>query len=144
MDLTIEFRKIRVDQQAFAPVKNEQDSDYDLFTCSDVMVKPGQTEPILTNIAIKFPSGWEGKIEEKSGLGLKGISVLGGVIDEGYRGEIIVIIHNLGKVSKLFKTGEKVAQLRLRPRSPNFVFKETSKEFEATERNTGGFGSTGA
>lgn len=141
---TINYKKIRPDEKTFAPIKREKDADYDLFCSSQILIRVGQIMPVNTNVAIEFPDGWEGKIEDKSGLALKrGLHVLGGVIDNGYTGEILILVSNLGKSDVLFNPGEKVAQLQLRRSSPHFCFVEVERELKQTERGNRGFGSSG-
>lgn len=138
------YRKVRPEDPAFAPTKREEDADYDLYVSSPVVIQPGETCGVHTNIAIEFPANFEGKVEDKSGLALKrSLHVLGGVIDNGYTGEIIVIIHNLGQRPTSFKTGEKVAQMKLRERTIHFTFQEVDRPLRGSERGDQGFGSQG-
>jgi dUTP pyrophosphatase len=141
----IPCKKVRENEPAYLPTRREGDADFDLYASSDVVIQPGQIIPVPTNLAIEFPAGWEGKIEEKSGLALKkGVHVLGGVIDNIYTGEIIVIIKNQGLSNISFKPGEKVAQLQFRQCSPTgWSFAFTEKELKVTERGDKGFGSQG-
>lgn len=140
----IPYKKVREEEPVFKPTKREKDADYDLYCSSPVVIPVGAVMPVNTNLSIQFPNEWEGKIEDKSGLAIKsGVHVLGGVIDNMYTGEIVIIVANLGKTPVSFAVGNKVAQLQLRPCSPHFSFEETSQSLKATERGDKGFGSQG-
>lgn len=140
--LQLRYKKLRFDEDMKLPTRRKEDADYDLYASVGTLVPAHETRPITTNIALEFPDGWEGKIEGKSGLALRGISVLGGVIDNSYTGEIIVIITNLGKKDFLFERGHKVAQLKLRQVSPWLEFVEV-QDLKNTVRGDKGFGSQG-
>jgi len=116
---------------------------YDLYSTEDYNLKPGERKLFKTNIAIAIPTGLYGRVAPRSGLAFKdGLDVLAGVIDEDYRGDVGVILINLGDKVKEIKVGDKIAQI---------IFENyTAAEFQdATElplsvRATGGFGSTDA
>ena len=99
---------------------------------------------VPTGLVIEIPKGYEGQIRPRSGLALKhGITILNspGTIDSDYRGEIGVILHNLGNETFLIEKGMRIAQIIISP-----VFKAEIKivcEINETGRNTSGFGSTG-
>lgn len=139
----IRYKKVRPNECVFTPVKRFEDSDYDLFASQKVTLYRGKATPAFTNIAIELPEGYEAKIESKSGLASQGIFAIGGVIDHGYHGEIVVIMTSNDRVLKDIYVGVKIAQLRIRQCSPHFVFVE--QDFQSTsERGDRGFGSTGA
>ncbi len=119
------------------------DAGMDLFSVENLSIKPGSIEAIKTGITVDLPEGSVGLIWDKSGLALKsGIKVMGGVIDSGYRGEIAVIITNLSNKEHQIKVGDKIAQMLIQKvEQPKIV--ETD-ELSKTERNRGGFGSTGS
>ena len=141
----IAYKKVRPNdnEPVFKPSKRAEDADYDICASIDTLCKAGATTPVSTNLAVEFPYGWEGKIETKSGLGKKGLTVLGGVIDSGYSGELVILTYNTGKDDHLFKAGMKVAQLKLRQASPHFEFVEVDRELKKSERMGNGFGSLG-
>jgi dUTP pyrophosphatase len=142
--MIVKYKKVRDGEPSFEPQKRDGDADFDLFSSSTVVIQPGNVLGIPTNIAIEFPEGFEGKIESKSGLALnKGITVLGGVIDNSYTGEIVIIVANLGKSNVSFMPGNKVAQLKFRECSPKISFEFTESNLKQTDRAGGGFGSTG-
>lgn len=82
-----------------------------------------------------------GEIKDRSSLALKGITTLGGVIDPSYRGEVVVILQNLGDQVYQIAAGDRIAQLVLVKVSTPTV--EVVDSLESTERGTDGFGSTG-
>jgi dUTP pyrophosphatase len=113
-------------------------------TDSDVEINPGARTAIPTGIAIALPDGFEAQIRPRSGLALKhGITMLNapGTIDSDYRGEIKVIVINLGEEPFRVTRGMKIAQMVV-ARHVQVEFVETD-ELPATSRAAGGFGSTG-
>jgi len=109
-----------------------------------VRVKPLQRVIIPTGIALEIPEGYEGQVRPRSGLALKkGLTVLNapGTIDADYRGEVKVILVNLGEEEVVIERGERIAQLVITPvvRAELIPVEELS----STERGEGGFGSTG-
>jgi len=105
---------------------------------------PGQRTLVPTGLALAIPEGYEGQVRPRSGLAAKhGVTVLNspGTIDADYRGELKVILINLGDAAFEIRRGERIAQLVVAPVSQvNFELRET---LDATERGAGGFGSTG-
>jgi len=123
---------------------HEGDSGMDLFANENTVIKPGERKLIATGIKIAMPSGLEAQVRPKSGLAVKnGITVLNtpGTIDSGYRGEIKVILANLGSEDFAVEKGKKIAQMVFA--KVEFPEIETVKELDETKRNEGGFGSTG-
>ena len=109
-----------------------------------IIINPGKTAMIPTGIAVAIPKNYEMQIRPRSGLAVnKGISVLNtpGTIDSDYRGEIKIILINLGKKSFDIKSGDRIAQIIVCPIS-KAKFKEV-KQLPKTTRGKGGFGSTG-
>ena len=111
----------------------------------EIEIKPGKSSIIPTGLAVSIPKNFEIQIRPRSGLAAKNqISVLNtpGTIDADYRGELKVILINLGKEKFKIEKGLRIAQMVLCP-----VIRASLKEvdiLEETERGTGGFGSTGA
>jgi dUTP pyrophosphatase len=116
---------------------------YDLASIEQITIKAGKNAKIKTGISIEMPEDIPiyGKLESRSSLASKQITVEGGVIDRDYRGEIIVILENRSGVDYEVKKGERVAQLILKLHA-TYTFKEKETELQATARK-GGFGSTG-
>lgn len=121
-----------------------KDSGADLFAAEKVIINPGETKLVHTGIAIALPDGYEAQVRSKSGLALKSeIFVLNspGTVDNAYRGEVGVILHNIGTKEKIFEIGDKIAQMVIVPvEQSDFVEVD---ELDETDRGQGGFGSTG-
>lgn len=120
------------------------DAGLDLFSVSELEIEPGMTALIKTGIKIELPTQTEAQIRPRSGLALKhGITVLNtpGTIDEGYRGEVGVILINHGKDVFKVEKGMKIAQMIVKP--VWYVEVEEVSNLSDTERAEGGFGSTG-
>jgi dUTP pyrophosphatase len=109
-----------------------------------VTLAPGARALVPTGLAIALPAGFEGQVRPRSGLALKhGLTVLNspGTIDADYRGEVSVILINLGSEPFVIRRGERIAQLIVAP----VVRAQLTLAVALTEtsRNAGGFGSTG-
>lgn len=105
---------------------------------------PGERKDVPTGIALALPAGWEGQVRPRSGLALRhGITILNtpGTIDADYRGEIRVILANLGSAPVTIARGERIAQLVIAPVSR--AEWQVVSELPPSGRGTGGFGSTG-
>jgi dUTP pyrophosphatase len=122
------------------------DLGFDLYALEDTFVPGSDMErsPVVkvrTGIAIEFPPGWGAFIKDRSSVALKKkLHVVGGVIDNGYRGEIIVLMSNLSSSPVQIKAGEKIAQLVPIPLS-YLEIHEVEEFAEETERGEKGFGS---
>lgn len=118
----------------------------DLYACisENVKIKPSERVVIPTGIAVELPENTAGMIYTRSGLGIKfGIHVTNGVgvIDEDYRGEIRVGLHNLSQETYIIKPHERVAQMVVTPVLYEEI--EVCDDLDETVRGDGGFGSTG-
>jgi dUTP pyrophosphatase len=110
----------------------------------DHVLPPGERMLVPTGLVLELPRGWEGQIRPRSGLAIRnGISLLNspGTIDSDYRGEVKVILANLGSDSFTISRGDRIAQLVVAPVSRVEVLE--AKEVSSTDRGSGGFGSTG-
>ena len=119
------------------------DAGYDLFSTEDVSLKPLQRKVVKTGIKLSIPSGFYGRIAPRSGLAVKnGIDILAGVIDSGYNGEIGVVLINTDKFESVsLPKSSRIAQLIFEKcEDVNF---ETVSSLDVSERDAGGFGSTG-
>lgn len=108
------------------------------------VLQPGERALIPTGIFMELPGGYEAQVRPRSGLALKhGVTVLNapGTVDADYRGEVGVILVNLGQTAFTVEDGERVAQLVVAPYS-RVEWTETH-ELNETDRGAGGFGSTG-
>lgn len=120
------------------------DAGMDLFAVTERIILPGESQLIPTGISIELPLQTEAQVRPRSGLALKHqITVLNtpGTIDEGYRGEVGVILINHGKVPFVVTPGMKIAQMVIQS-----VLRVEVLEVEQladTARGSGGFGSTG-
>lgn len=135
--------KVKLEPWAFAPERaHSTDAGLDLRTPLGVIIPAHESAIIDTGVSIELPHGTFGKLESKSGLNVKnGIVSLGGVIDEGYSGNIVCKLYNMtGKDIELPK-GAKIVQLIVQPCL--YVPVELVDEIKAGDRGTGGFGSTG-
>ena len=111
---------------------------------ADLTVKPGSRTVVPTGLAIALPGGYEAQIRPRSGLALKdGITVLNspGTIDADYRGEVGVILANLGDQPYVVRRGSRIAQLVVAPVA-RLTWNEVV-ELPSSDRGSGGFGSTG-
>lgn len=122
-------------------------SGFDLRAAVDepFRIESGHRMAVPTGITIAIPPGWEGQVRPRSGLALKnGVTVLNapGTIDSDYRGEIQVILVNLGESDFMIRRGDRIAQLVIAPISATATL-ETMDTLDTTERGDGGFGSTG-
>ena len=111
---------------------------------STVVIEPGARELVPTGLAIELPEGCEAQVRPRSGLALKhGITVLNspGPIDADYRGEIKVILINLGEEELTIRRGDRIAQMVIAP-VVQATWRETT-DLDVTTRGAGGFGSTG-
>ena len=117
----------------------------DLFAAEAATLAPaghaGSTQAIRTGLALELPSTHGALVEDRSGLALRGITTLAGVIDPGYRGELKIILTNLSPEPQLIAPGHRIAQLRIVERI-QATFEETDTLAE-TPRGDAGFGSTG-
>ena len=111
---------------------------------SSIIIEPGARELVPTGLAIELPGGYEAQVRPRSGLALKsGVTVLNspGTIDADYRGEISVILINLGAEPFEISRGDRIAQMVIAPVTHARLVETT--DIEATARGAGGFGSTG-
>ena len=122
----------------------EHAAGLDVCAAEELALEPGQRHAVATGFAIEIPHGYEVQVRPRSGLALKyGITCLNtpGTIDSDYRGEVKVILANLGGEAFEIRRGERIAQLVPAPvLQANFVEVEALAE---TARGAGGFGSTG-
>jgi dUTP pyrophosphatase len=120
----------------------------DLYSCltnegEKITIKPFEIKAIPTGIVLELPANFEAQIRPRSGFALKGITIPNspGTVDSDYRGELLVILQNLGKEDFIVEHAMRIAQVVISPVT-QFAFEETG-EISATERGSAGFGSTG-
>ena len=143
--MVIKFNKIN--QQAEIPkYETPQSAGMDIRACleSPMLIRPMERVLVPTGLAVELENGFEVQVRARSGLALKnGISLVNGIgtIDSDYRGEIGVILVNLGQEDFIINNGDRIAQLVIaRYEKPDII--EESKLSKST-RHAGGFGSTG-
>lgn len=120
-----------------------EDAGMDLCSVEEITLSPGEPRLVPTGLTIELPAGYEGQVRPRSGLALKhAISIPNapGTIDPGYRGEIRVILINLGNAPYTIHPGDRIAQL--------IVARYEAVEWlegglAASQRGSGGFGSSG-
>lgn len=122
---------------------HSSDAGWDLYSTASVTISPKQRKTISTGISLQIPSGFVGLIWPRSGLAVKqGVDVLAGVIDAGYRGEVKVCLYNTSDEIISIEIGDRIAQI-LFQEVPKFKLIEV-EELNETDRNSGGFGSSGS
>ena len=112
----------------------------------DLSIPPMGRAVIPTGLKIEIPEGFEGQVRPRSGLAAKhGVTVLNspGTIDPDYRGEVGVVLANLGAQAFAVKNGDRIAQLVIAPFVRASILEVETGELSVTARDGGGFGSTG-
>lgn len=143
MEQVVRFKKLTPDA-VLPSYAHPGDAGMDLTSIEEVELPPGEIRLVKTGLAMALPSGTEAQVRPRSGLAAKhGVTVANtpGTIDEGYRGEICVILVNLGKAPFRVEKGMRIAQMVIAPVLRAGVAEVT--ELSDTERGTGGFGSSG-
>lgn len=141
----------RLNEKAKLPTRgSEQAAGYDLYACfpedwgERLVIQPNETVKINTGLSMELPNGYFGAIFARSGLAVKQglrLSNSVAVIDEDYRGEWIIALHNDSDYEQRIYDGDRIAQLILLPYQ-TMNFQEVNSLSE-TDRGSGGFGSTG-
>ncbi len=144
--MTVQLRVKRLTPSATLPRRaHPGDAGLDLCAAVDLDIPPGATRLVGTGLSLELPPGTEAQVRPRSGLALKhSVTVLNapGTIDEGYRGEVSVILINHGPAVFTVKRGMRVAQLVVQPTLAVDV--TDSAVLSDTSRGQGGFGSTGS
>ena len=136
--------KVRRSPGSRLPVRaHPGDLGYDLSSLQQHYIKPGERKLIETGLVVEFPEGFGGVIQDRSSLAVKGLHVLAGVIDNGYHGEIKVLLYNLGSEPVEINAGERIAQLIPTPVVTWEITEDRNIDIGAG-RGTNGFGSTGS
>ena len=139
----VKFKVKKVRDEAVLPTyAHSGDAGMDLYSCADCCLEQGQRMLIPTGLSIHVPKGFVGLIWPRSGLAYKkGVDILAGVMDEGFRGEMGVVLLNTGYDDLVIKKGERIAQLLIQPIEICEV--EEVDDLEESSRGERGFGSTG-
>lgn len=142
MEIKIKLKKL--DVTVLLPTKQSKGAaGFDLSANETTVIKPGENKLVKTGFSLELPSGFEAQIRSRSGLALKNkVFVLNspGTIDEDYRGEVGVILMNLGTTDFTIKKGDRIAQMII-SEIPIVILEEAS-ELTTTTRGEEGFGST--
>lgn len=139
----MKIKILKIDPEVKVPnYANPGDAGMDFYSGESVVIKPNERRTIKTGVKMAIPGGYVGLFWDKSGLASKkGIKTMAGVIDSGYRGEVGIVLHNLGKEDFVVEKNMKIAQMLIQPiHSPEI---EEVKGLEDTERGEGGWGSSG-
>jgi dUTP pyrophosphatase len=145
MAVVMRFRRLR--EGALAPAyMTGGAAGMDLASAADgpLTLGPGERAAVPTGLAIEIPSGFEGQVRPRSGLARRhGVTVVNapGTIDSDYRGEVTVLLVNLGREPHTIAPGDRIAQLVIAPVTQ--VALEEVDDLTATSRGSGGFGHTG-
>lgn len=133
----------RLHKDAVLPTHaKKNDAAIDLSSCEELVLKAGEKNLVRTGISVAIPEGHAGFVWDRSGLAANNsIHSMAGVVDSGYRGEIKVVLINLGKEDFRIEKGMRIAQMAIQQVSSVDI--EEVKDLDATERGSGGFGSTG-
>lgn len=119
-----------------------EDAGMDLRSIERITLAPGVAQGVPTGIAIELPPGYEAQVRPRSGMALKhSVTVNFGTIDPGYRGEIRVVMFNLGKADYVIEPGDRIAQLVIAKYEA--VDWLEGEELGGSARGEGGFGSSG-
>lgn len=136
---------LRVDAALPLPAyARPDDAGLDLHAAEDVTLAPGTRALVATGVALAIPPGFAGLVLPRSGLALRhGVTILNtpGLIDAGYRGEVKVLLVNLGDVPVTLARGDRIAQLIVQ--RVERVALAPVADLPASARGAGGFGSTG-
>tara|TARA_Y100000310_G_C20687347_1_gene819947 strand:- start:955 stop:1494 length:540 start_codon:yes stop_codon:yes gene_type:complete len=161
----VEIRFNKIHPHAKPPAKQKAwDAGYDLHACETMSIGPMERKVIPIGLSIEIPSGYYGRIAPRSGLAAsKGIDVLGGVVDSGYRGEVKVVLINLNLPESLFdksksrhtydslfgskhrvdiSEGDRIAQLIIE-KCHHVTWLQQEETLHPSDRLSDGFGSTG-
>jgi dUTP pyrophosphatase len=130
----------RIRESAKMPTKAYHSAGYDLYPAMSGTIKPGEQVQIPLGFEAEFPGGYVAQIDDKSGIGNKGLSHMAGVIDSDYRGEWLIILRNFSDKDFIFTPEKSVAQvLFIQVESPIF---EWADKLGETFRGEGKFGSS--
>ena len=143
----MQYRKLRVmmdDDACYVPeYAHEGDAGLDLRAVEDVTVPPAFVTMVRTGLHVEIPDGCVGLVFPRSGLGSRGITLKNavGVVDSGYRGEVLAAIWNTTLEDFRISRGDRIVQMVVMPYCPCTV--EETFELSDSERGTDGYGSTG-
>jgi dUTP pyrophosphatase len=139
--MQIKVKKLRTD--AKLPTHGHPgDAGMDFYSIDEICILPGARVKIFTGISIEIPQGYVGLVWDKSSISfLKGIKTMGGVIDAGYRGEMLFCVYNIGEKEVVIEKGQKIAQVIIQKFEDCDIVENS--ELSDSIRGDQGFGSTG-
>ena len=140
------MRKLEAGARAPEVAHAGEDLGYDVFALEGAVLEPRTTVRVRTGIAVEARDPRTGEalgllVRDRSSMAARGVATTGGVIDAGYRGEILVLMTNLGAAAVELKAGEKIAQMIPVPVRTGAV--EVVETLEESSRAAKGFGSSG-
>ena len=141
--MTVSFKRL-IPEAVLPAYAHPGDAGMDLCSVESLVIPAGGRSLVRTGLKMALPAGYEAQVRPRSGLALKrGVTVLNtpGTIDEGYRGEIGVVLANFGDEDFRVETGDRIAQMVIAPVTRAEI--SETDELDATDRGEGGFGSTG-
>lgn len=141
----VELKISRLDKSIDMPFyAYEHDAAFDLRSSHDELIKTGEKKIIKTGIKMAIPEGFVGLIWDRSGLAAKhSLHCLAGVIDSGYRGEVGVVMINLGNEDFQIEKNTRIAQMLIQPIVNANIKEVDEQELDNSKRGEGGFGSSG-
>ncbi len=142
MELRLRVQKLR-DGARLPSYATPGAAGLDLHACLDepLDLAPGSVVLVPSGIAVAIPAGYVGLVRDRSGMARKGILTVAGVIDSDYRGEVMVAVHNAAPSIQRIEPRDRIAQMLVLPCAKVTV--EATSELPASQRGSGGFGSTG-
>lgn len=133
---------VKIDDGAYMPERaHDTDAGADIRTPKSFVLSGKSSAVVKTGVHVQLPHGTAGILKSKSGLNVNHDIIGEGVIDEGYSGEIVVKLYNLGHALHSFRAGDKIIQLLIVP--VTYCGFAQADEVQGGERGDGGFGSTG-
>ena len=141
--MKLKFKRIHPDA-VLPEYAHPSDAGMDVKSIDDLVIAPGKRALVHTGLVMALPPMYEAQVRPRSGLALKkGVTVLNtpGTIDSGYRGDVGVILINLGEEDFEIKKGDKIAQIVIAPVTVAEIVE--TDVIDDTDRGEGGFGSTG-
>ncbi len=138
----MEIKIKKIHPNAKIPTKHDQnDAGYDIYSVESKTIKPKETVVVHTGICMEIKQGYYGQIETRSSMAIKGIFTTGGVVDAGYRHEILIILNNITNSSYSVNIGDRIAQIIFH--KVNFLNLVEVKSLDIDSDRKGGFGSSG-
>lgn len=144
--LIIKFRKLN--SAAVVPQKQTDGAAaYDVYAAESKVIKKGERAAVATGLTVEIPVGYYLSVRPRSGLAIKkGVTCINtpGTIDSDYRGEIFILLVNLGTEDFDIQAGDRIAQILPEKEIPALWVEVSKEDISQTERGEGGFGSTGS